>query len=100
MTPMPSGDLAALFGSDQVMDVHGSGLLWLLWSQGQQGWDRGSAVGGGPGDKAQGPGVQGFDSFFFFNLVFWGGVMGPRKSVPAVVLVFFLFFFFEVEGTC
>lgn len=30
---------------------------------------------------------------FFFNLVFWGGVMGPRKSVPAVVLVFFLFFF-------
>lgn len=33
-------------------------------------------------------------AFFFFNLVVWGGVMGPCKSVPAVVLVFFLFFFF------
>lgn len=30
--------------------------------------------------------------FFYFNLVVWGDVMGPHKSVPAVVLVFFLFF--------
>lgn len=70
MTPMPAGELAALFGSDQVMDVHGSGLLWLPWSWGLQGWDRGSAVGGGPGDKAQGTEAQGFDSFFFLTLWF------------------------------
>ena len=71
MTPMSAGKLSALFGSDQVMDVHGSGLLWLRWSQGQQGWDRGTAVGEGPGNKARGPGVQGFDSFAaFFTLLF------------------------------